>query len=97
MKNLDVIPTSEFEAGLDEYLDKFYPEITAEDVIPNIRKKEKKQMKQINLLHANKVVDAYIAIADDRLSPAQIRRNNRKACIRNKREVSEEKFVGVYV
>ena len=83
--------------GLDEYLDKYYPEVTEADVIPNFRKKEKKKVKNLNLVKANKVVDAYIAISDDRLSAAQIRRNNRKACIRNKREVSEEKFVGVYV
>lgn len=81
----------------EDIMDELFPEITEADVIPNIRKKEKNQMKQININRANKVVNTYIAIADDRLSPAQIRRNNRKACIRNKREVSEEKFVGVYV
>ena len=81
----------------EDLVDELFPEITEADVIPNIRKKEKNQMKQINFAHANKMVNTYIAIADNRLSPAQIRRNNRKACIRNKREVSEEKFVGVYV
>ena len=80
----------------EDLVDELFPEVTEADVIPNIRKKEKNQMKQINFAHANKVVNAYIAISDDRLSPAQIRRNNRKACIRNKREVSEDKFVGVY-
>lgn len=87
----------DFEVGLDEYMDKCYPEVTEDDVIPNLRKKEKNKVKNLNLVKANKVINAYIAISDDRLSPAQIRRNNRKACIRNKREVSEEKFVGVYV
>ena len=81
----------------EDIVDELFPEVTEADVIPNIRKKEKNQMKQINFAHAEKVVNTYISIADDRLSPAQIRRNNRKACIRNKREVSEEKFVGVYV
>lgn len=81
----------------EDILDELFPEVTEADVIPNIRKKEKNQMKQVNFAHANKVVNTYISIADDRLSPAQIRRNNRKACIRNKREVSEDKFVGVYV
>lgn len=81
----------------EDLVDELFPEVTEADVIPNIRKKEKNKMKQINFAHADKVVNTYIAIADDRLSPAQIRRNNRKACIRNKREVSEEKFVGVYV
>ena len=81
----------------EDILDELFPEVTEADVIPNIHKKEKNQMKQVNFAHANKVVNTYISIADDRLSPAQIRRNNRKACIRNKREVSEEKFVGVYV
>ena len=81
----------------EDLVDELFPEVTEADVIPNIRKKEKNQMKQINIARANKVVNTYIAIADDRLSPAQIRRNNRKACIRNKREVSEDKFVGVYV
>lgn len=80
----------------EDLVDELFPEVTEADVIPNIRKKERNQMKQINFAHANKVVNTYIAIADDRLSPAQIRRNNRKACIRNKREVSEDKFVGVY-
>ena len=80
----------------EDLVDELFPEVTEADVIPNIRKKEKNQMKQINFAHANKVVNTYIAIADDRLSLAQIRRNNRKACIRNKREVSEDKFVGVY-
>ena len=80
----------------EDLVDELFPEVTEADVIPNIRKKEKNQMKQINFAHANKVVNTYISIADDRLSPAQIRRNNRKACIRNKREVSEDKFVGVY-
>lgn len=80
-----------------DLVDELFQEVTEADVIPNIRKKEKNQMKQINFAHVNKVVNTYIAIADDRLSPAQIRRNNRKACIRNKREVSEDKFVGVYV
>ena len=47
-RDLKAVPESDFAQGLDEYLDKFYPEITAEDVIPNIRKKEKKQMKQID-------------------------------------------------
>ena len=81
----------------EDIVDELFPEVTEADVIPNIRKKEKNQMKQINFAHAEKVVNTYISIADDRLSPAQIRRNNRKACIRNKREVSEDKFVGVYV
>ena len=81
----------------EDLVDELFPEVTEADVIPNIRKKEKNQMKQINFAHAEKVVNTYISIADDRLSPAQIRRNNRKACIRNKREVSEDKFVGVYV
>ena len=81
----------------EDLVDELFPEVTEADVIPNIRKKEKNQMKQINFAHANKAVNTYITIADYRLSPAQIRRNNRKACIRNKREVSEEKFVGVYV